>query len=84
MMKKIYINNIGGLYNELYNPEFFRKTDCSIVQDEYLDANTVFWHKILDSQNILYIVNLLIENKTIISNMTYRDLSIISPLYKFL
>ena len=77
-MKKIYINNIGGLYNELYNPEFFCKTNCSIVQDEYLDANTVFWHKILDSQNILYIVNLLIENKTIISNMTYRDLSIIS------
>lgn len=77
-MNKIYINNIGGLYDELYNPDFFYRTDCSIVQNEYLDANSVFWHKILDSQNISYIVNLLIENKTTLSNMTYRDLSIIA------
>lgn len=77
-MKKIYINNIGGLYDELYNPEFFHRTDCGIIQDEYLDANTVFWHKILDSENVSYIVNLLIENKTILSQMTYRDLSILS------
>lgn len=77
-MKKIYINNLGGLYDELYNPDYFYRTNIKDVKNEFLDANTIFWHNILDLNNISYIVDLLIENKQTTTNETYRDLSIIT------
>lgn len=76
-MKKLYINNLGGICDELYNPCYF-KTNSNFIQHEFLDANTIFWHNILDEKNISYVVNLLIENSQVSFNKTYRDLSIIA------
>lgn len=77
-MKKLYVNNLGGLCNELYNPDFYYRTDNKVIQNEFWDPNAIFWKDILDSENISSVVNLLIENKEITSNLTYRDMSIIA------
>ena len=77
-MKKLYVNNLGGFCNELYNPDFHYEIDNNIIQNEFLDANIIFWQDILNTKNISYVVNLLIENKKIASNVTYRDMSIIA------
>lgn len=76
-MKKIYINNLGGLCDELYNPDFYYRMNDKSIRNEFLDANAIFWHSILDLKNISYIVSLLTGNNQFDSDVTYRDLSII-------
>ena len=78
-MKKIYINNIGGLYNEFYNPVCI-SSDINFptkIQNEYLDANLLFWNKLLDVKNIENVVNLLIENIGGKLYSSYKNLSIV-------
>lgn len=72
-MKKLYINNISGLYDEFYNPKSLIEVG---LKGEYLDVNQIFWHQILDDNNIRKVVNVLINNIHIKEHRTYRNLAI--------
>ena len=85
-MKTLYVNNIGGLYDEFYSPVNinYLNSISEAVQNGYLDANAFFWKEILAQENIKNIVNQLIENIDKNKSTYYQNLSIVANPASFI
>lgn len=63
-MKKLYINNISGIYDELYNPGQINET-CDIILNNHLNSNILFWKHILDENRINNLLNIVLQHDDI-------------------
>lgn len=63
-MKILRINQIKGIYNEMYSPNVYSFNTEIFVRDSYLDLNQCFWNFILSEKSICKLIDIAKSNST--------------------
>lgn len=64
-MKELTVNQIGGLFNQLYNLE--EKLTDTNIEDGFLNVNSIFWSQILNLKHVKNMIKELQKRNTVYS-----------------
>ena len=62
MFNELTINQIGGLFNQMYNLE--EELSDKKISDVFFDINSLFWYKLYDINNIKKSISELCKRNT--------------------